>query len=61
MEPLAEDLTSRGIAVWNIDYRRVGDGGGGTDWRVTLDDVSASLDQLGRCRRTTRWTPTARR
>ena len=47
MEPLAEDLAARGIAAWNIDYRRVGDGGGGNEWRVTLDDVSASLDQLG--------------
>jgi acetyl esterase/lipase len=47
MEPLAEDLITRGIAAWNVDYRRLGDGGGGTDWRVTLDDVSASLDQLG--------------
>ncbi|MBS2535529.1 alpha/beta fold hydrolase [Catenulispora sp. NF23] len=47
MEPLAEDLAERGFAAWNIDYRRVGDGGGGEAWRVTLDDVSASLDQLG--------------
>ena len=47
MEPLAEDLAARGYAAWNIDYRRVGDGGGGDAWKVTLDDVSASLDQLG--------------
>ncbi|NUP53845.1 MAG: alpha/beta fold hydrolase [Catenulispora sp.] len=47
MEPLAEDLAAHGVAAWNIDYRRVGDGGGGNEWRVTLDDVSASLDQLG--------------
>jgi acetyl esterase/lipase len=47
MEPLAEDLAARGVAAWNVDYRRVGDGGGGNEWRVTLDDVSASLDQLG--------------
>jgi acetyl esterase/lipase len=47
MEPLAEDLADRGFATWNIDYRRVGDGGGGDSWRVTLDDVAASLDQLG--------------
>lgn len=47
MEPLAEDLAERGFAAWNVDYRRVGDGGGGEAWRVTLDDVAASLDQLG--------------
>ena len=28
MEPLAEDLAERGFAAWNVDYRRVGDGGG---------------------------------
>ena len=47
MDPLAEDLAERGFAAWNIDDRRVGDGGGGESWRVTLDDVAASLDQLG--------------
>jgi acetyl esterase/lipase len=46
MAPLAEDLVSRGFAVWNIDYRRVGDGGGGEAWRVTFDDVVAALELL---------------
>jgi acetyl esterase/lipase len=39
MEPLAADLAGRGIAAWNIEYRRVGSGGG---WPVTLDDVAAA-------------------
>jgi acetyl esterase/lipase len=46
MVPLAEDLVSRGYAVWNIEYRRVGNGGGGDDWRVTFDDVTAALELL---------------
>jgi acetyl esterase/lipase len=44
MNGLAEDLTARGIAVWNIEYRRVGDAGGG--WPNTLLDVAAAADHL---------------
>jgi acetyl esterase/lipase len=44
MEPLAEDLARRGYASWNINYRRVGDAGGG--WPGTLDDVAAAIDKL---------------
>jgi acetyl esterase/lipase len=44
MTPLAEDLTTRGIAAWNIEYRRVGDPGGG--WPNTLLDVAAAADHL---------------
>lgn len=40
MTPLAKDLTARGWAVANIEYRRVGNGGG---WPATLDDVQAAL------------------
>jgi len=29
MTPLAHDLARRGYAVWNIEYRRVGQEGGG--------------------------------
>jgi len=29
MDYLAEDLRKRGFAVWNIDYRRIGENGGG--------------------------------
>ena len=42
MTPLARDLASRGIAAWNIEYRRVGQEGGG--WPGTLEDVAAAAD-----------------
>jgi acetyl esterase/lipase len=42
-EALAEDLVARGWAVWNIEYRRLGNGGGVP---ATLDDVSAAIDHL---------------
>jgi acetyl esterase/lipase len=35
--PLCEALTAAGIATWNLEYRRVGNGGG---WPVTFEDVS---------------------
>lgn len=41
--PLAADLATHGFAVWNIEYRRVGNGGG---WPVTADDVAAAIDRL---------------
>lgn len=41
MAPLARDLASHGVAVWNIEYRRVGGGGG---WPTTLTDVAAAVD-----------------
>lgn len=41
--PLAADLAARGWVVWNLEYRRVGDGGG---WPATLDDVAAGIDHL---------------
>lgn len=44
MTPLAHDLAGRGIAAWNVEYRRVGQPGGG--WPGTLDDVAAALDRL---------------
>jgi acetyl esterase/lipase len=44
MVPLSEDLAARGFAVWNIEYRRVGQAGGG--WPGTLDDVAAAIDSL---------------
>ena len=34
---------ARGWAAWNIEYRRLGNGGGVPD---TLDDVSAAIDHL---------------
>jgi acetyl esterase/lipase len=44
MTPLARDLADRGIAAWNIEYRRVGEDGGG--WPGTFLDVAAAVDHL---------------
>lgn len=44
MTPLADDLVGRGYAVWNLEYRRVGDEGGG--WQGTLEDVATGIDAL---------------
>jgi acetyl esterase/lipase len=44
MTRLAEDLASRNIAAWNIEYRRVGDVGGG--WPGTFLDVARAADYL---------------
>jgi acetyl esterase/lipase len=43
MRALAADLLARGFAVWNIEYRRIGDGGG---WPETFVDVAAAIDRL---------------
>ena len=37
--PLDEDLTRRRYATWNIEYRRVGEDGGG--WPGTFDVIDA--------------------
>lgn len=44
MNGLAEDLVMRGIAAWNIEYRRVGNPGGG--WPGTFQDVAHAADYL---------------
>lgn len=44
MRTLAFDLALRGIAVWNVEYRRVGNAGGG--WPGTLRDVAHAADFL---------------
>lgn len=41
---LATSLTARGIATWNIDYRAVGDAGGG--WPGTFDDLARATAHL---------------
>jgi acetyl esterase/lipase len=38
--PLAADLAARGLAAVNVEYRRLGLGGG---WPASLDDVRAAL------------------
>eukprot|EP00930_Biecheleria_cincta_P072051 TRINITY_DN59494_c0_g1_i1.p1 TRINITY_DN59494_c0_g1~~TRINITY_DN59494_c0_g1_i1.p1 ORF type:complete len:260 (-),score=25.07 TRINITY_DN59494_c0_g1_i1:10-789(-) len=43
MADIATDLVSRDLAVWNVEYRSVGTGGG---YPATLDDVSLALDWL---------------
>jgi acetyl esterase/lipase len=43
MRWIAGDLLRRGYAVWNIEYRRVGAGGG---WPETFADVAAAIDHL---------------
>ncbi len=45
MRGLGGDLVRRGWAVWNIEYRRLGDGGG---WPATFEDVAAAIDHLER-------------
>jgi acetyl esterase/lipase len=44
MNSLAEDLAKRGYAAWNIEYRRVGDPGGG--WPGTFLDVALATDYV---------------
>lgn len=44
MIPLAADLVSRGYAVWNIEYRRMGEPGGG--YPGTLEDVALAVDAI---------------
>ncbi len=41
--PLAASLAEHGWAAWNIEYRRVGNGGGDP---ATFDDVAAAIDAL---------------
>src|SRR4029079_3649463 len=43
MAPLVDDLVARGWTAWNIEYRRLGSGGGVPE---TLDDVGAAIDHL---------------
>jgi acetyl esterase/lipase len=42
-DALVADLAARGWAAWNIEYRRLGSGGGVPE---TLDDVAAAIDFL---------------
>jgi acetyl esterase/lipase len=43
---LATALTQAGYVVWNIEYRRVGDPGGG--WPGSLEDIQAALGFLNK-------------
>lgn len=44
IRPLATALTDHGFAVWAVEYRRVGQEGGG--WPGTFEDISAAVDRL---------------
>jgi acetyl esterase/lipase len=45
MDRLAADLARRGVAAWNLEYRRTGPLGGG-GWPETFLDVAAGVDAL---------------
>lgn len=44
MRPLSAALTDAGIATWNIEYRRLGNEGGG--WPGTFRDVATAADYI---------------
>ena len=43
MDGLALDLARRGVAAWNVEYRRVGAGGG---WPAPADDADRATEHL---------------
>ena len=43
MTDICIDLAAYGLAAWNVEYRRVGGGGG---WPTTFEDVAACVDLL---------------
>lgn len=45
MRPLCLDLVRRGYVALNVEYRRLGNEGGG--WPQTFQDVAAAIDRLG--------------
>jgi acetyl esterase/lipase len=44
MDELCRDLAARGWAAWNLEYRRLGAGGG---WPHTFEDVEAGIRAVG--------------
>lgn len=46
MGHVSADLTAHGFATWNLEYRRVGNAGGG--WPGTLEDVIAGVEHLSK-------------
>ena len=44
MDALADDLVARGLAAYNVEYRRLDAGGG---WPQSAQDVVAAIDDLG--------------
>jgi pimeloyl-ACP methyl ester carboxylesterase len=45
MTDICVDLAAHGLAAWNVEYRRVGAGGG---WPDTFDDLAACIDLLAK-------------
>ncbi|HTO72846.1 MAG TPA: alpha/beta hydrolase, partial [Gemmatimonadales bacterium] len=50
LDGMAQDLCRAGLAVWNLEYRRIGEGG--TPWPATLEDVAAALVHVATLRTT---------
>jgi acetyl esterase/lipase len=44
MAAVADDLVSRGFALWNLEYRRLGEPGAGRP--AIMDDAAAGIDRL---------------
>jgi len=44
LRPLAADLEAKGVATWNVEYRQLGDAGGG--WPGTFQDWAAATDHV---------------
>ncbi|HWE80516.1 MAG TPA: alpha/beta hydrolase [Gaiellaceae bacterium] len=43
MASMAVDFARRGLATWNVEFRRLGGGGG---WPTTFDDLSSAIGAL---------------
>jgi hypothetical protein len=43
LRPLAAALTASGFATWNVEYRRLGNGGG---WPTTYGELGTAVDRL---------------
>jgi len=52
LRPLAATLTAAGFATWNVEYRRLGNVGGG--WPGTFEDVARGADHLRKIARENR-------
>ena len=44
--PAAAEIARQGMAVWTVEYRRIGDPGGG--WPGTFDDIAHAVDHVRR-------------
>ncbi|WP_081585985.1 S9 family peptidase [Tsukamurella sp. 1534] len=47
--PIARSLAAEGYVVWNVNYRRVGEGGG---WPTTFTDLARGVDHVMKLRDT---------